>query len=166
MEKDQVKDKNTSKRLRTSVPVKFEKELNIMSMIVVIFAFIYSIFLPFEYGAIWFYIGGLFFLIGIIIYISTIGYLRNVTANEFFNKGPYRISRHPVYVSMIFIFVSVIITCLSWVFLMLLTFLLIHLIIAAPAEEKYCLKRYGKEYQEYMKRSPRWIGLPKSSKKQ
>ena len=101
------------------------------------------------------------FLIGIIIYNSTIGYLRNVKAKEFFDKGPYRISRHPVYVSMIFIFVSIIISCLSWVFLILLIFLLIHLIIAAPAEERYCLKKYGKNYQEYMKKTPRWIGLPK-----
>jgi len=31
-----IKDKNTSEKLRTSVPVKFEKALNIMSMVVAI----------------------------------------------------------------------------------------------------------------------------------
>lgn len=160
-----IKDKDTSNKLKISAPVKFEKELNIMSMIVVIFAFIYSIFLPFEIETIWFYIGIVFFIIGFVIYISTLGYLRDVTANEFFNKGPYRFSRHPVYVSMVFIFVSVIIACVSWVFLILLIFLLIHLIIAAPAEEQYCLKKYGKDYQQYIESTPRWIGLPKSFKK-
>ena len=104
-----IKDKNTSKKLSTSVPVKFEKALNIMSMAVVIFGFIYSIFLPIEYGTIWFFIGGIFFLIGFILYLSAIVSLRNVSANKSFDKGAYRLSRHPLYTSMIFIFVSVII---------------------------------------------------------
>ena len=51
-----IKDKNTSKRLSTSVPVKYEKALNVMSMATVIFGFIYSIFLPIQFGNIWRYI--------------------------------------------------------------------------------------------------------------
>ena len=160
-----IKDKNTSKNLRTSVPVKFEKALNIMSMLVVIFAFIYSFFLPINYGTIWFYIGGIFFSIGFILNISVIVSLRNVTANEFFNKGPFKFSRHPSYMSMIFIFIGVIITCLSWIFLILLLILLVHLVIVVPAEEQYCLKRYGKDYKDYMDRTPRWIGMSKSEGK-
>ena len=157
-----IKDKNTSKKLRTSVPVKFEKGLNIMSMLVVIFAFIYSFFVPIKYGTIWFYIGGIFFSIGFILNISVIVALRNVSVNKHFDKGPYRFSRHPGYVSMIFIFISVIIISLSWIFLILLAILLVHLVIVVPAEEQYCLKKYGKEYQDYIVRTPRWIGIPKS----
>ena len=156
-----IKDKNTSKKLRTSVPVKFEKALNIMSMLVVYLGFIYSIFLPIEYGTIWFFIGGIFFLIGFILYLSAIVSLRNVSANKSFDKGAYRLSRHPLYTSMIFIFVSVIIICLSWVFLILLVFLLLHLVIAVPAEEKYCLDKYGEDYRRYLEKTPRWIGLPR-----
>ena len=62
---------------------------------------------------------------------------------------------------MIFIFVSVIIICLSWVFLILLAFLLLHLVIAVPAEEKFCLEIYGEEYRRYLEKTPRWLGLPK-----
>ncbi len=156
-----IKDKNTSKKLRTSVPVKFEKTLNIMSMSVVIFGFIYSIFLPIKYGTIWFFIGGIFFLIGFILYSSAIVSLRNVSANKPFDKGSYRFSRHPLYVSMIFIFLSVIIICFSWVFLVLLAILLVHLVIVVPAEEKFCLEKYGEEYSEYMRKTTRWIGIPK-----
>lgn len=155
-----IKDNKTSERLRTSVPIKFEKALNIMSMAAVIFGFIYSIFLPIEYGTIWFYIGGLFFLIGFILYFFSIVSLRNITADKPFDKGPYRFSRHPFYVSMIFIFVSVIFICLSWVFLILLAILLVHLVIVVPAEEKFCLEKYGEIYQEYMRKTPRWIGIP------
>lgn len=156
-----IKDKNTTKKLQTSVPVKYEKELNIISMAVVILAFIYSIFLPIEFDTIWFYIGSIVFLIGFILFVSTIVSLRNVSADNPFDKGSYRFSRHPLYVSMIFIFTSVIIICLSWVFIILLVLLLIHLIIAVPAEEKYCLEKYGEKYQRYMEKTPRWIGIPK-----
>jgi len=91
-----IKDKNTSKKLRTSVPVKFEKTLNKMSMLAVIIGVIYSFFLPIKFGTIWFYIGGIFFSLGFILNISVIVSLRNVTANEFFNKGPFKFSRHPI----------------------------------------------------------------------
>jgi len=30
------------------------------------------------------------------------------------------------------------------------------------AEERGCLETYGDEYKEYMNRTPRWIGIPKS----
>ena len=31
------------------------------------------------------------------------------------------------------------------------------------AEERGCLTTYGDEYREYLNRTPRWIGMPKSS---
>jgi protein-S-isoprenylcysteine O-methyltransferase Ste14 len=37
-------------------------------------------------------------------------------------------------------------------------------LIFIPAEEQYCLKRYGNDYKEYMKRTPRWLGLSKAEK--
>jgi len=32
-------------------------------------------------------------------------------------------------------------------------------------EEAFTLGHYGKAYREYMNRTPRWIGIPKSEKK-
>jgi len=32
----------------------------------------------------------------------------------------------------------------------------------ARVEERYCLEKYGDAYRKYMKRTPRWLGLPKS----
>jgi len=31
-------------------------------------------------------------------------------------------------------------------------------------EERFCLEKYGDAYREYMNRTPRWIGIPKSEK--
>jgi protein-S-isoprenylcysteine O-methyltransferase Ste14 len=61
-------------------------------------------------------------------------------------------------------FLSIAIASVSWVFLMLTVVMSTFHLIYAPAEEQYCLKRYGKDYKEYMNRTPRWIGIPKSEK--
>jgi protein-S-isoprenylcysteine O-methyltransferase Ste14 len=31
-------------------------------------------------------------------------------------------------------------------------------------EEAQCLKKYGKDYKNYMEKTPRWIGILKSEK--
>jgi protein-S-isoprenylcysteine O-methyltransferase Ste14 len=63
------------------------------------------------------------------------------------------------------IFISITIACVSWVFLLITVIMQGFHVIYAPAEEQYCLKRYGKDYLEYIKRTPRWIGLTKSGEK-
>ena len=39
------------------------------------------------------------------------------------------------------------------------------MVLVIPAEEQYCLTSYGKDYQDYVDRTPRWIGLPGYNKK-
>jgi protein-S-isoprenylcysteine O-methyltransferase Ste14 len=34
--------------------------------------------------------------------------------------------------------------------------------IAVPAEERFLLEKYGDAYREYMSKTPRWLGIPKS----
>jgi protein-S-isoprenylcysteine O-methyltransferase Ste14 len=33
------------------------------------------------------------------------------------------------------------------------------------AEEPFLIEKYGDTYREYMNRTPRWIGIPKSEKR-
>jgi protein-S-isoprenylcysteine O-methyltransferase Ste14 len=157
-----VKEKDITKKLRVSAPMKYEKILNVISMVAVFFAFIYSIFLPLKYNTSWFYIGLLIFFIGLIIDFSVLYTLRKAKLDKPFINGPYKYSRHPIYIAFILIFVGVTIMSYSLILLLFLAIISIHLLLAIPAEEQYCLKRYGKDYQEYMKRTPRWIGIPKS----
>jgi len=161
-----TKEKGVSKRLRTSVPMKFEKILNVISMVAVIVGFIYSIFLPLKFNTIWFYIGLLIFLFGLIFDLTVLYTLREAKLDRPFTNGPYRYSRHPIYFALFLIIISISIMSLSWVFLLIVIIAAIHQLIVAPAEEQYCLEKYGKEYQDYMERTPRWIGLPKSEVKQ
>jgi len=157
-----IKDKGVSKILRTSVPMKYEKSLNIISMGAVIFGFLYSIFLPLKINSIWFYIGVLIFLFGFIFNLSILITLRSAKPDKPFTNGPYKYSRHPGYVALFMIMISISLMSLSWVFLLITIICGIHLIIVAPVEEKYCLEKYGNDYKDYIGRTPRWIGLPKS----
>jgi protein-S-isoprenylcysteine O-methyltransferase Ste14 len=127
----------------------------------VIFGFVYSLFLPLQYGTVWYYLGGLFFLVGMLLYFFAIATIRNASVDTPLSTGPYKYSRHPFYVSMLFIFIGVVMMCLSVIFLLLLAILLTHLVIVIPAEEKFCLQEYGSVYREYMRRTPRWLGIPK-----
>jgi len=36
--------------------------------------------------------------------------------------------------------------------------------ISVGAEERFLLEKYENAYREYMDRTPRWIGMPKSRK--
>ena len=39
---------------------------------------------------------------------------------------------------------------------------LIFIIKSISQEESHCLKKYGKSYQDYIDKTPRWLGLPKN----
>jgi protein-S-isoprenylcysteine O-methyltransferase Ste14 len=56
------------------------------------------------------------------------------------------------------------IACSSWLYLLLTVVLTILLNANLSAEERYCLYRYGDNYQKYVNSTPRWIGIPKSKK--
>jgi len=127
-----------------------------------ILMFLYSIFLPLELGTIWFYIGLPICLIGLVL--LTISYFNFATAplGKPLTKGLYRYSRHPVYLSQTLMFIGVGIASASWIFLLFTVLRTISSFMLMPSEERYCLEKYGDAYRKYMKRTPRWIGIPKS----
>ena len=79
-------------------------------------------------------------------------------------EGVYRISRNPMYFGNFLIFVGTGIACSSWVFLLLTIISVILSDKGVIAEERWCLEKYGEAYRKYMKRTPKWIGIPKSKK--
>jgi len=144
---------------------KTEKKVsNIISFL--FFALIaYSLFLPFKLGTIWLYVGFLTYLLGAII--ETIAMLDFFTTavDKLVTKEVYRISRNPMYLGMFLIFIGIGIACVSWLFLLLTTALIILIHISVISEERLCLEKYGDAYREYMIRTPKWIGTPKSEQR-
>ena len=124
---------------------------------------VYSIFLPFQLATIWFYIGLIAFLLGLVINTIAIINFATTPMNEPVTKGVYRFSRHPIYVAILLIYLSVGIASASWVFILLSIVWLVLVYISAVDEERYCLDKYGVAYRKYLDRTPRWIGVPKSA---
>lgn len=127
-----------------------------------ILALIYSIFLPLKLGSMWFYIGLPICLVGLIL--LTVSFFNFVTAplSGPLTKGLYRFSRHPVYITQTLLFIGIGIASASWVFLVFTVLRTIASFMLMPPEERYCLEKYGDAYREYMDRTPRWLGIPKS----
>ena len=158
------KFKEVSKRITKSVPIKHEKKLNFISTSAFIFGFFYSIFLPIKFDNILFYFGLILYLIGFILTVGILNTLRNTKTNEPFTTGPYRYSRHPIYLSHMLLIFGITLIGISWIFLIIFILVTSHMFIVAPAEEKFCLKNFGDKYQKYIDKTPRWFGLPKSIK--
>ena len=137
--------------------------VNRIEWIVWILAFVYSIFLPLRLGSIWFYVGLPVALVGTITYIMVIvSFVTTPIGEKPITTGIYRYSRHPMYITQLVMLIGVGIAAASWLFL-LLTIVYTGLgFMYAGSEERICLQKYGDAYREYMERTPKWIGLPKS----
>jgi protein-S-isoprenylcysteine O-methyltransferase Ste14 len=123
---------------------------------------LYSIFLPLKLGSAWFYVGIAIYLFGLLMFITAIINIATTPLGEPFVKGLYRYSRHPMVFFSFFTFIGVGIATASWLFLLLSILVIILFTIYEVAEERGCCERYGDTYREYMSRTPRWIGIPKS----
>ena len=144
--------------------IKKEKILSIIYLSIVFASYAYTIFLPLKLGTIWFYAGLLVYLLG--MFIENVAMLSFYTTpvEKPVTKGVYSISRNPQYVGDFFINISISIACLSWIFLLVAIVNLFLLRNFVVAEEHFLLDKYGNAYRDYMNRTPRWIGLPKSEK--
>jgi protein-S-isoprenylcysteine O-methyltransferase Ste14 len=127
-------------------------------------AVIYSFFLPQQLGSIWFYVSLPITLLGLVGSIIVLVDWANTPAGQPVTRGIYRYSRHPMYVTGVFIFLGISIISASWVFLLFT--IIFGVGVTRPyfvkVEEAQCLGHYGAAYREYMNRTPKWIGIPKS----
>lgn len=126
---------------------------------------IYSIFVPLKLGTPWFYAGLPIYLLGLIPYAMVWVGFATTPPDKLVTKGIYRYSRNPMDLSPFLVLVGVGIAAASWVFLLLSVVYMIMPLLFVDTEERHCLKFYGDAYREYMDRTPRWIGIPKSEKK-
>jgi len=141
---------------------KTEKIMNNFGTAVWIILFIYSVFLPLPLGMPLFYAGIALFVVGLIIFeIAGIPWAKTAI-DEPITKGLYRYSRHPIYIGVFIQYIGIGIASASWLFLLLIIISVILSILIAPAEERFCLEKYGETYRKYMNRTPRWMGIPKS----
>lgn len=139
------------------------RTLGNLNMLTWFIATLYSIFLPLDTGTLWFYIGLVLAVIGIVIVIIASFNVAFTPPGRPFTGGVYKFSRHPMYLSMIFVYLGVSIAAASWLFVLftIATFFLQR--FQMLQEEGYCCRKFGDAYTEYMARTPRWLGIPKTA---
>jgi protein-S-isoprenylcysteine O-methyltransferase Ste14 len=140
---------------------KGEKRNFMISLVVSLLLIAYSIFLPLQLGKVWFYLGLTIYLAGMVLLLTAYADSAATPLGQPFIKGMYKYSRHPMLVSNFITFVGVSVASASWVFLLLSVVIMVLFNSQAVAEERGCLETYGVEYQDFMNRTPRWIGIPK-----
>lgn len=138
----------------------FEKYISTIGNLVWLLAMIYSIFLPLQFGTTWFYLGLSAFIIGLtVMAIATYNFIATPT-DQLITSGVYQASRHPMYLATFLICMGAGIAALSWLFIFLSLIMAFCFYHEALIEERFCLSKYGKAYQDYINRTTRWIGVP------
>jgi len=79
--------------------------------------------------------------------------------HELIQSGPYRLVRHPIYASMLALFLATGLLLTPWLRLgIALTIFLIGQETRVHAEERLLIARFGKQYEDYRKRV--WAYVP------
>ena len=141
---------------------KKERTLSGIVMLTMVLLWAYSIFLPLSLGTAWLYAGLPLYVLGMAFVTIATLHFAGTAVDRPVTKGVFRISRHPMYFGIFLIYSGIGVACASWVFLgCSLLLVVLGERLAAP-EERLCLERFGETYRDYMHRTPKWIGFPKS----
>ena len=142
-------------------PSKKYKILGFGSTLLWLLGIAYSVFLPFKLDTIWFFLGLIVFLLGFIVNVVASFNFLKTPINEPVTRGVYGFSRHPIYFSLVLIFLGASIASISWVFLIITVLMMVLITLSVADEELYCLQKYGDTYRIYMAKTPKWIGMDK-----
>lgn len=80
-------------------------------------------------------------------------------------RGPYRYGRHPLYLSNLAVIAGLILYagCLPlWGAGALFLAAVFHHAVLARAEEAFLARAWGRAYADYVRATPRWLGLPRN----
>ena len=139
-----------------------EKKLSNLTAVISVILWIYSIFLPLKIGTAWFYTGIFIYILGMLVGIMAVISIANTPLGKPFTRGMYSYSRNPLSVNAFLAFLGIGLASASWLYLLLLVILIFITYFMVAIEERSCIVKYGDAYREYMNRTPRWIGIPKS----
>ena len=153
--------KDIGKRI---TPTKEEGRNRRVMLIVFFIMIIYSIFLPLRLGTIWFYAGLIFYIVGMTLGFLAIYGFATTPVDKPVSKGIFRISRNPMYLGGFIFFIGIGLVSVSLIYIiMTLAWLILLNVLDIPIEESECISKYGNDYRNYMKKTPKWLGIPKLS---
>ncbi|WP_312699010.1 methyltransferase [Sedimentibacter sp.] len=151
-------DKKALKRAAFFAPlIGIEKAAYCFYQISNILIFIYLCFLKITTDSYWFYIGLVIYGLGVLLCLVSVSNFATPSENGINLRGLYQISRNPMYVAYFIYFLGCVLLTQSMILLLILLVFQIssHWIILS--EERWCIKRFGEEYINYMNKVPRYI---------
>jgi protein-S-isoprenylcysteine O-methyltransferase Ste14 len=122
--------------------------------LVVIILFFLS---PLKLGTPIFYLGIIFYIIGVTGFIIAVINYRNTPLDQPVTRGLYQYSRNPQVLTLIIIMFGLGLAIGSGLVLIILTLSSILTRVRILEEERACLVQYGTAYREYMERVPRYL---------
>lgn len=159
-------NKEAIKKFMTPPDIEIAQDENLPGKIFPILSLatsVYSIFLPLKLGTSWFSVGLPICLLALVMNAITAISFSTTPLDEPVTKGTYRISRHPTFFGTFILNFGIGVICASWVFMVYALVFILIMRGSVQVEEHYCLEKYNDAYRDYMNRTPRWIGIPKST---
>ena len=137
---------------------KFEKVISFTSVIVFMRGMmIYTIFVVIDPLKTWFFLGLPIFLTGLVFYIAAMKAYAETDINVPVTTGVYKITRHPMQIFSILMWIGVGMASTSWIILVIC---LAQPVLTFPflkCQERFCLQKYGDEYAVYLTKTPRYL---------
>lgn len=130
------------------------KRINMACMLTMLFV---PLFAPLQFGSGYFIPGVGVYLLGYVFYVMALVNYATTEPGRPVVSGVYRLSRNPQQIGMIIMWTGVGMTTGVMLFFALCGMQLVFAYPTFLAQEEFCLERYGEEYREYMRRTPRYL---------
>lgn len=122
-----------------------------------ILIFVYLCFLKITTDPYWLYAGLVIYGLGVLLCLISVSNFAKPAENGINLKGLYRISRNPMYVAYFIYFLGCVLLTQSLILLAILMVFQISAHWIILSEERWCVKKFGKEYINYMNKVRRYI---------
>jgi protein-S-isoprenylcysteine O-methyltransferase Ste14 len=117
------------------------------------------IFTPLQTGSPFVYVGLAIYLLGFSVVMLSLFEYRRAEADRPVLQGIYAVTRNPQWIGLVLVFAGTAVAVATWLQLGLLAVVVVAYHFQILLEERTCLGLYGKPYQAYMKRVPRYLGF-------
>jgi len=125
--------------------------------IATILLLIYLCFLKINIDSVRFSPGSVVYGLGMLFCIVSVSNFATPAKNGMNLKGLYRVSRNPMYVAYFIYFLGCVLLTRSFILLVLLIVFQVSAHWIILSEERWCVKKFGEEYVNYMKKVRRYI---------
>jgi len=118
---------------------------------------VYTFFLKVNIEITGFNTGLVVYILGVLLFfLSTVDFARP-NENGINQSGLYRFSRNPMYIAYFIYFLGCVLLTKSTILLVLLCIFQISAHWIILSEERWCIRKFGEEYIQYMKKVRRYI---------